>query len=263
MKGRSVRKGRGIGLWLAGAAVLVVVLALADCSAHAQGASKPMDLERQEDALRFDLGVGLCRFRDREGVFWQPYHAHQLDIRSTCGELGLSGDFSRKFGWFLRYVPFGRQYISSEAQSLPDDDEARADRSYATLHRAECHGYPNPENCQYRWNGGGNMNGIALGFSRNLHRSGKFRLDNELGLLFYRLKWITAVHPYGCADNCAWRQRIEQWSDTIETTPMLGLTVRYGDIYAGWRVYLQTSNRTNVTTPYAGPAHQFLIGVSL
>lgn len=245
------------------ARLLLLGLAFIAGAAQAEEARKPFgNLTRQEDVLRFDVGIGLCRFRDREGVFWQPYHPTQLDIRSTCGELGLSGDFNDAFGWFLRYVPFGRQYITSYAQSLPDDDEGKADRRAEVLHRAECHGGPNPENCQYHWSGGGNMNGIALGFSRNLYRSGKLRIDNELGLLFYRLKWITAVHPFGCEDDCTWRMRIEQRSDQIEHSPMLGFTARYGDVYAGWRVYLQSSNRTNVTAPYAGPVHQFLVGVS-
>lgn len=218
-------------------------------------------MKLEERPFRFDVGLGQCKFKERDSVFWQSYHPYSMGLTSKCGELGISADINQKLGWFLRYVPMGFQQVNALAQTLPNDDYAQASHNPAVLTRPACNAAFDGNNCLYQWNSAGNMNGFALGMSVNAYRSGDFRIDPEFGVLFYTLKWRAQVHPLGCADNCPWRVEVNQQSSR-ERTPMFGVTVRKGDFYAGWRLYLHSSDHTKVTAPHSGPVHQLVAGMS-
>lgn len=244
----------------AGTGWLLVVAAILGITFAFNASAQRLKFD-EERPFRIDLGVGQCKFKERDSAFWQSYHPHSMGLTSKCGEVGIWAPLNDKLGWFVRYVPMGFQQVNALAQTLPNDDYAQASHSTAVLTRPSCNVAFDGNNCLYQWNSAGNMNGFAVGMTVNAYKSGDFRIDPEFGMLFYTLKWRAQVHPLGCFDNCPWRVEVNQYASR-QKTPMVGLTVRNGDFYIGWRLYLHSSDHTPVTAPHSGPVHQLIAGVS-
>lgn len=223
------------------------------------GAPRSEGLKLDEKPFRVDLGIGSCKHTERDSVFWQEDNPHSNNFTPKCGELGLSGDLNPKFGWALRRVWLGYVHTRALAQTFPNDDRANAIST--DVQRAECQQL-NGDNCMYQWNGDGQINGFSAVLSMNLYTSGRFRIDPEVGGFLYHMDWREQLYPVGKSDGPSRLLEINQKSGWF-ISPQVGVTVRSGNLYAGYRLFLRTSEHTPMTAPYKGPVHQLVIGISL
>lgn len=222
-------------------------------SSHSEGLK--IDSSRP---FRIDLGYGSCKHTERDGVFWQEENPHSNNFTPKCGELGISGDLNPAYGWALRRVWLGYVKTRALADTFPKDD--RAEFIASEVQRAEC-ATVLAGNCKYQWNGDGMIDGFSAVLSFRLYQNGRFRIDPEAGAFVYHMDWRQQLYPMGKSDGPSRFLEINQKSGWF-VSPQIGVTTRYGLLYAGYRLFFRTSEHTPMTAPYKGPVHQLVAGVS-
>lgn len=253
-------KGGNMDWFKAGQTLLcVVIAAIAACTAT----------KAFSDPLRLEVAGGQCRYQQTpDGMYvWQHDENHASTFKDNgCGEIGISGKFAGSdYGWAVRYVNLGRAHTRAITAGCPNDDCTDRDTT-KDVHRPECLTNFNDDNCEYQWNGDGGIKGINFSASMRLAQVGPIRVEGELGLLLYQMKWNIQVFPMGCSDgDCPWRMTANQQTGYY-LSPMGGIVGRVAltknsSVFAGTRVYMRTSQHIPISSGVTGYSQTWMAGI--
>lgn len=238
-----------------------LLLALA-IGAKAQHKSELSKLMEGQSELKFELGVGQCRFGPSpDGMWWQKDQEHSNRYKTNgCIEWGVAGKVNPLFGWSLRWVDLGQAHTNALAIACANDDCSKTDRTQ--IRRAECSAGIKGD-CLYQWKGAGGIKGVNFALSMEMLRHGHLSLEGELGVLVYRMRWSEQIYPMGCdGASCPWRYEVEQKTGYY-ASPEVSLIARYKYLWAGTRYYTRTSQHVPISAGISGPAQTWMAGVQV
>jgi len=213
------------------------------------------------EGIRLEAGYGQCRANKPEnGTWYQSDQAHTLDLKSKCGEIGLSFATPLKDVRLAgRYVDLGNFATYAEANADDNDDASRRGTVSGNNRRPECAtGFH--ADCLYKWDGSGGAKGVLGAIQVEPLHFGSLHLGAEVGILVYRATWREVIHPIDCPGNQCWQFQVDQrtyW----QRAPEAALTARFGYVYVAARRYWVTSHAP-ITAGFKAPVDVVLIGVN-
>lgn len=220
------------------------------------------------DGLRFEMAGGQCHYQQTPGgdYRWRYDANHQNQYTDFgCGEIGIAGDLNSRFGWAIRYTNLGRAHTRGITSTCPGDDCHLRDAAVSDT-RPDCADHFNENNCEYQWNGDGGIKGINFSVNTEIAKVGPVKLEAELGVLLYQMKWNIQVFPMGCSDgDCPWRMTANQQTGYY-LSPMGGIVGRVAltknsSVFAGTRVYMRTSQHIPISSGVTGYSQTWMTGV--
>jgi hypothetical protein len=178
------------------------------------------------------LELGQCRFgKAPDGTFYQSdYHTSNY-LTPRCASFGLADKFERggRLGWRVAYLVAG----SIEAR---DNTFIRNDDG---LRNIPCDPGVTVAGCHATMNGSGNMRGVSFSLTGDL-KLGPVTAIGEGGLLFFKSQFKATATPLYPAPEMEVNEESTWWD---MPAPLLGLTLRYGDVYVAARHYWPAGHR--------------------
>jgi hypothetical protein len=179
------------------------------------------------------LELGQCRFgKAPDGTFYQSDYQTTNYLTPRCMSLGLADKFEKggRIGWRVAYIVTG----SIEARDnlfIRNDDGLRSIPCDPPNFVAGCHA---------TMNGSGNMRGLSFSGTADLPL-GPVTVTGEMGLLFFKSQFKATALPVDYVGQVMEVNEESKWWDT--PTPMLGVSLRYGDVYIAARHYWPAEHR--------------------
>ena len=184
---------------------------------------------RGAEPLRVEAGAGQCQYGQAgKGIWWNDAYPTDIDLRTTCWQLGVSrieGQWrGLDLGWRAAYVDLGK-YQADNQFALRDDEQ------FIMFDAATCV-VATGHHCTGRGVMSGRTRGITLsGLTEK--RVGDFTLGLEAGALIYHSRFDVTVTP--TSGDGAWSSRMVWGGPGI--TPLIGATAHYGPLFASVRGY--------------------------
>jgi hypothetical protein len=211
------------------------------------------------DGLKLEFGAGSSNAtRAEEGTWWQDQFEHHLQLKSRSYSIGVSGETPLKdLRWAARYVNLG-QFSTRAIANADDNDNAQLRGSVSSdPNRGECK-TTFAADCQYDWHGEGNISGFLATLGAEPFKAGPIHFGIEAGAYLYKATWRERVMPTGCGDTC-WAMQIDKRTGW-QFGPEIGLTARWGYVYAALRAF---DAPKNITAGYSGPILDFSINTAI
>ncbi len=196
------------------------------------------------------IELGQCRFGlANSGTFYEEEggYDHQNYMTPRCGGIGLADKFKdSSFGWRIAAVRTGNIQARSNVARYGDDQNRQPCDPATTI------------GCKASFTGAGYTYGVSFGLTDE-HRVGDLRVIGEVGLFFFRHAFqATAVAIDSGAGGEQHYAATSSW--TAPPAPLLGLTVRYGNLYMAMRHYFAAGHRELSLTDHS--MTQYIIGLA-
>lgn len=196
--------------------------------------------------VRLELGLAKSELGNAGDNIWLDRigYQHQENLHPWGAILGASGDFNRVLGWRVWAVDFGH---SSNAADWPSDED----------YFAHVHADP-----IYQGHGHGSAYGLTIAPTVSYRPAQDVQLSAEAGLLIYRATWSEQVQKLDASGQGVgpWFDMPGDWTGAHEgVTPYIGLTARWGPIFASARKYRDIHAYNGV---FGNSATQLIAGVS-
>lgn len=193
-------------------------------------------------AVEYFFEGGQCRFSDDRGAFYHADLPHQNYMTPRCGSFGVQDKFSDgNWGWRLGYLESG-------AIHARDNYTRMLDGEYET--NLPCNWPAGYFGCHAVINGSGYMYGFTAAITRDFHVYDQWKVIPEGGLFFYRSVFRATIRAadfefskeWYVAEDSGWKA----WP-----SPFIGLTIRYGPVYAAVRHYWPSGHRALSLTDHS------------
>jgi hypothetical protein len=210
------------------------------------------------EPLRLEAQVGVCEHGQAgRGIWWNDAYPTNIDLQSTCWQLGLSR-IEREYrwgnlGWRAAYVDLGRYHADNQF-AMRDDQQT------TTFNPADCQ--PDMTNCVGRGKINGRTRGVSL-TALSEQRWGQMNFGLEAGALVYYNRFDVTVVPVTPGD---FQSVSYAWGSWL-ITPVVGFTANYKYLFATLRTYFDVKAHENGIAGASGitdgPAWQMTIGIQV
>lgn len=213
--------------------------------------------------LAINVALGRCGYGPAPDGMWYNRDREHTNRFTTngCPQFGISGKVSPAFGWSIDWINLGWARTNAQAVACAGDDCSKTNQ--AQIQRAECSAGLKGD-CLYNFRGAGGIKGLKIGATWSTPQWHGLSAELGAGILAYKSRWSVRVTPLDCAADdrtCAWTREIEQSTrcGLVCLSPEIEATLWYRNFGIGGQYYFRTTQHTNMTAGFAGPAHVWLI----
>lgn len=194
--------------------------------------------------------AGQCRFGlERDGTFYQSDRHTDNFMRPGCASFGFQGKWKDSERWGWRVSLLGTNSIQARG-NMAVNDETRGSTAPCDLSVSEA-------NCAIRFDGSGKTQGFTLGTTYEQPLFSRTSLIAESGLFFFQHHFKAEARFVDCCTrNISYNETSKLWD---MPSAFLGVSLRYRDVYAGFRHYWPTGHRALSLTNHE--MNQFVVGV--
>lgn len=203
-------------------------------------------------AVDLSLEHGQCRFgAERDGTFWQSDYGRSNYMTPRCTSIALADKWEKggRMGWRVAYLTTGDIEARDNAAVLNDLGIRNAPCSPSTGAW---------DGCVANFNGSGHMRGVSFSGTGDL-KLGPITAIGEFGLLFFKSQFKATATPINYVGRVEEVNEESHWYDM--PIPMMGLTLRYKNVFISARHYWPAEHRAISLTNHAFT--QLSLGVTL
>lgn len=190
-------------------------------------------------AAHLEIGAGHTYFKKvGNGTWYQSGFPYTMNLQSPTALIGVTGSFSRHFGYHLDYAYLGRASVNSW--------DTPSDANYAALaHGEKCWPLSN-------FTGHGSASAFVLDLSTRM-REGHWHFSVLLGPDLYRTTWTETVYKWEPCRDCRQRTiQVHETNNQYELGYNVGLNIRYKGVWGRVSYYALPQSRASVPTVFNG-----------
>lgn len=213
-----------------------------------------------EPQTYLNLGAGQCRYGEAPDGQWQNRDQEHSNRHKTngCLQFGAAWRLNPSMGFSIDWVNLGwarnnAQAVACANDKCPPQQDPR---------RAECNDKLTGD-CLYNFRGAGGIKGIKFVATWETPKWHDFSAQFGAGAFAYVIRQSMRVTPLNCtADDrtCNWTREIEQKTrcGLVCLSPEVEATLWWKNLGFGWQHYFRTTQHTNMTAAFGGPANVWL-----